>query len=209
MSASSTRYRGGIILSTSVATGGVADKLGNRFEGRCVAYHLLELLAEDIVWLRLESIGDENEGVDYWTGMTDGTRHAVQCKRKFKSEGRWTIANLKAAGVLAKAATQLQDPSVRFIFASSDQAAELRQLSEMARFGREAPDQFFKTTLEVKEHKNELLRFCVAVSLDSSTSVGKFQATDLLARIDTFLLPEQGHGPNIFWPDDFAPALLL
>ena len=46
--------------------GGLADKLGNRYEGRWVATQLLRLLNEEIRSVTVEAIGDDERGVDLW-----------------------------------------------------------------------------------------------------------------------------------------------
>ena len=61
-------------------SGGYADKLGNRFEGRWVVRQLLLLLNEQIRSVTLESVGDDEAGVDLWIERLDGVREAQQCK---------------------------------------------------------------------------------------------------------------------------------
>lgn len=56
--------------------GGYADKLGNRYEGRWVARQLLLLLNEQIQSVTLESVGDDEAGVDLWIERNDGGREA-------------------------------------------------------------------------------------------------------------------------------------
>src|SRR5438477_511706 len=66
----------------STATGGRADKLGNRYEGLWVANTLIRLLAEEIRTVQMEALGDDERGVDLWVTNNDGWREAYQCKRK-------------------------------------------------------------------------------------------------------------------------------
>jgi len=44
--------------------GGIADKLGNRYEGRWVAKQFLRLLNEEIQSVTIELIGPNEQGVD-------------------------------------------------------------------------------------------------------------------------------------------------
>lgn len=62
--------------------GGRADKLENRHEGRWVAKQLLRLLREEIKSVTIESIGDDEQGVDLWVELNDGKRQAQQCKAR-------------------------------------------------------------------------------------------------------------------------------
>ncbi len=52
----------------------MADKLGNRYEGRWVAKQLLRLLNEDIKSVTVELIGPDEEGVDLLVVKEDGVR---------------------------------------------------------------------------------------------------------------------------------------
>jgi len=80
--------------------GGRADKFGNRHESRWVAKQLLRLLNEEINSVIIESIGDDEKGVDLWIELKDGRRQAQQCKARNKSKELWSINDLKTQGIL-------------------------------------------------------------------------------------------------------------
>src|SRR5262245_11212975 len=110
----------------TVEGGGRADKLGNRYEGRWVARSLLLALAGELVSVTVESVGDDERGVDLWLARVDGTREAQQCKRKNWHKGRWTVSDLRARGVLGHLAHQLRrDPRHHFTLVSGDRAPDL------------------------------------------------------------------------------------
>lgn len=67
--------------------GGMADKLGNRYEGRWVAKQLLRLLNEEIQSLTIELIGPNEQGVDLLVVKKDGTRQLQQCKARLGIRG--------------------------------------------------------------------------------------------------------------------------
>ena len=100
--------------------GGYADKLGNRYEGRWVARQMLLLLSEQLTSITLESVGDDEAGVDLWITRLDGTREAQQCKAENGTKFNWSLRDLSSRGVLSHLKTQLQrDPAHRFAFVSS------------------------------------------------------------------------------------------
>jgi len=59
-------------------SGGMSDKLGNRYEGLWIANKLLSLLDEQIQSVTIEGIGNDEKGVDVWVQRKDGIREAQQ-----------------------------------------------------------------------------------------------------------------------------------
>src|ERR1044071_4412011 len=97
--------------------GGRADKLGNEFERLWTVRHLIQLLAGSAVSVRIESLGDDERGTEFWVGRPDGTREAHQCKRENASEGRWSVAALEAKRVISNAKFHLNPlPAWLFCF---------------------------------------------------------------------------------------------
>ena len=86
--------------------GGDASKLGNRYEAKWVVRQCIRLLREEILSFSLESIGDDNVGVDVWVTSKDVVRTAYQCKGRDGSNDHWTIGALSS--VIEKANYQLQ-----------------------------------------------------------------------------------------------------
>jgi len=167
----------------SLSTGGHADKLGNRYEGLWVAYKLLHLLSEEVAAVQLEAVGDDERGVDVWVSGRDGSRDAQQCKRKNRAIGKWSIGELTRQGVLSHLATQLQrDRTSRFTLISADPAPELRSLCDTARSAGGDADEYFRQTLAVTAHAENLRRFCQAVSASEHDAVGRQRVFDLLRR---------------------------
>ena len=63
-------------------TGGMSEKLGNRYESRWVAKQLLRLLNEEIKSVTVELIGPDERGVDLLVVDKDGVRQLQQCKAR-------------------------------------------------------------------------------------------------------------------------------
>ena len=120
-------------------TGGWADKLGNRYEGRWTAKQLLLLLAERLQMVQLETEEAVEQRVDLLVGRTDGATEAQQCKKN-NSKNNWSITELARRGVLGGLHSFLiQAPTHRFSFVSNREATDLKRLIEKA---REASDDF-------------------------------------------------------------------
>jgi hypothetical protein len=179
----------------SSSTGGRADKLGNRYEGLWVAYNLIRLLAEEVGAVQLEALGDDERGVDLWVTQKDGTRHAQQCKRKNRAVGKWSVGELARQGVLTYLAEQLRrSPTALFTFVSSHAAAELRELCDAARSAGGDPEAYFRATLAVKAHADNLRKLCGAVGVNSQDAAGRSQAFDLLCRTYTHSFEDSPEG---------------
>src|ERR1700687_3484876 len=114
--------------------GGRADKLGNEFERLWTVRHLIELLSGKASSIKIETLGDDEKGTEFWVVRPTGTREAHQCKRGNASLGNCSVADLERKRVLSNAQLHLdRDPSHRFVFASCDKAPHLSDLCERAR----------------------------------------------------------------------------
>jgi hypothetical protein len=179
----------------SGATGGRADKLGNRYEGLWVANQLLHLLAERITAVQVEAIGEDERGVDVWVTKSDGIREAQQCKRKNRTTGKWGISELSRQGVLGYLSSQLlRDVTIRYTFVSAHPAPELRELCDMARRAGGKADVYFLDTMAVAAHADHLRRFCREVGADPANPSGRQLAFGLLQRTFTHLFEDSPEG---------------
>jgi hypothetical protein len=190
--------------------GGIADKLGNRYEGRWVAFQLLSLLNEKIATVTIEAIGDDEEGVDLWVLQKDGAREAHQCKARNVSKEYWSLADLSSRGVLQKLKTQLsRDPSYKFFFISSIGSELFKDICEFARRSDNDPEKFYQNKIlqagkDVRKCFNE---FCEYLLLDPTKEEELFQIFDLLNRTFINVYPDD----QIRWQSllDRADYLLI
>lgn len=112
--------------------GGAADKFGALYEGRRTVYAMLDILEGRASSIRLEPPGEEGKGVEYWL-RTGQEVEFCQVKRQLGSEGHWSIAALKAAGVLAAFLGRLNaDESAVCVFVSTHAADQLDELVHRA-----------------------------------------------------------------------------
>lgn len=125
--------------------GGIADKLGNRYEGRWLATQLLSLLDEKILSVTVEAIGDDERGVDLWIVQKNGVRQAHQCKARNASKEFWDISDLAGRGVLANLQYQLDRDLDHEIFFVSSVGSELfKYLCDFARRSADNPTLFYQ-----------------------------------------------------------------
>ena len=74
--------------------GGEADKIGNRYEGAWTVARLLEVLAGQVEWVRLEPLGDLGRGVEFILRRHGGAAEAHQVKRQTGNANEWNVGNL-------------------------------------------------------------------------------------------------------------------
>src|SRR3546814_12274071 len=80
--------------------GGIADKVGNRYEARWLTHQLLGLLDGTVQSITIEALGDDEQGFEF-SLMRAGGAEWHQCKRQ-TAAGTWSIAALDGAGVLSR-----------------------------------------------------------------------------------------------------------
>ena len=75
--------------------GGASDKFGIRYEGRWTVFNMADVVDERANAIRLEPPAVEDEGAEFWV-RRGALLEYHQVKRQYGTEGRWTIASLKA-----------------------------------------------------------------------------------------------------------------
>ena len=131
--------------------GGIADKIGNRFEARWLIHQLLGLLDGKAISVVIEHVGERDEGFEFSVQRQASTEWH-QCKRQTSSSS-WTIRALDAEGVLANFAAKIAaSPSARCVFVSTDAAKQLKLLTEKLPTARDVPS--FERALSQEETRN-------------------------------------------------------
>ena len=173
--------------------GGYANKLGNRYEGRWVARQMLLLLSEQLASITVESVGEDEVGVDIWITRHDGKREAQQCKAENGTKSQWTLDDLARRGVLTNLKMQLQrDSSFRFAFVSSTPANQLRDLSRSASDSAGKAQTFYDHQIQAgsNDRKHAFSNFCRLIGLSVNKSRDRELAFDLLSRSDFHLFSD-------------------
>ncbi len=111
--------------------GGIAGKLGDRFETKWVVKKLFEVLRGAADALQFEFVDPVNHGIEFWL-VKDGRKEWYQTKKQ-NTDGNWTIRRLEKEGVLATAHAKLSaSSSDRFFFVSETSAKDLDALTKRA-----------------------------------------------------------------------------
>jgi hypothetical protein len=112
--------------------GGIADKIGNRFEAKWAVRHLLEVFFAKAKAIRFESIDPTDHGVEFSVKRDDFVEWH-QTKR-CEGGGNWTVNRLRCEGVLDAALTKLtSDDKHVFVFVSETPAKVLHDLPGKAK----------------------------------------------------------------------------
>lgn len=190
--------------------GGMADKLGNRYEGRWLVSKLLSLMNEKILSITVEAIGDDERGVDLWIVENNGVRQAHQCKARNGSKEYWDIGDLASRGVLGSLKYQLdRDPTHKFFFVSSVGAELFRSICDFARRSDNNPNLFYQEKIlkRGRDVQKCFNKFCDYLSLNPAEKSDRVQAFQYLKRIYVTLYPDdQGTWQYLL---DLTDSLLL
>ena len=161
--------------------GGAAAKLGHRYEMWWTLSELVRMLRGETDSLRPEPPGVD--GVEFIVKAGGGQEYH-QAKRSHPS-GKWSVAMLASAGVLANMGKLLIGNRHRFVFVSGSDARELADLCEGAA-NAESFEEFDKQFLRAEPRASNYRRV-----LDDWDCDGR-DAWDVLRRIDVRTTSEQG-----------------
>lgn len=179
--------------------GGIADKLGNRYEGRWVARQLLRLLNEEIQFVAVELIGPDEYGVDLRVIEKDGTRQLQQCKARFSRYKSLTIAALRTKGILEYLKCHLsRDSKQEFVLVSAIPGRALADICDSARNSNDNPNDFFQYQIQEvgKERRTIFHDFCDALELDPNKEDELKTAFDYLKRTYIEFYPDSRETKN-------------
>ncbi|WP_460796873.1 NACHT domain-containing protein, partial [Nocardioides pacificus] len=115
------------------AGGGVADKLGNKYELAWAVHHALRCIQDERRSITLEDLDPElADGSEFTYVDEHGTVTVTQVKRQNSITDHWTIAALRSRGIFA-AARRHVEAGREYHFSSMTPCGALRVLSEWTR----------------------------------------------------------------------------
>lgn len=128
-----------VLIGVDVFAGGIADKLGNRYEAKWLVRQLLDVIGGKAQSLRYEGISASFSGFEFAL-RRGGVIEWHQTKIN-NPNGNWTIAALKREGVLSafKARLSANDNDV-CVFVSQDPAKDIAALAEKAKIASNAKE---------------------------------------------------------------------
>lgn len=111
--------------------GGIAGKLGNRYEAKWLVRALMDVIADKAHWLNFESVETDYQGFEFAIARGEITEwHQTKIN---SPAGNWTINALKKEGVLKAFSNRLSaDENAHCFFVSQDNAKDFRTLTEKA-----------------------------------------------------------------------------
>ena len=166
-------------------SGGAADKLGNRYEAYWTVRQLLRVLTGEAGEIRIEPPGVDK--MEFWLSVED-TREFHQAKRRHP-EGAWTLARLRDDGLLDAVFRRLKGGADTFVFVSSSDAPQLRDLSEAARDAA-SQEEFKREFLKADSRQTPFGQLLEIWRCDSSTARELLRRTKVRT-IDEWTLREE------------------
>jgi hypothetical protein len=121
---------------SDVFAGGIADKLGNRYEAKWLVCQFLDVFGGKAQSIRYEGISKAFRGFEFALNRGDQVEwHQTKIKNP---NGNWTLSALKREGVMAAFRQRLTvDENSRCIFVSEDPARDIRTLADKAAVANE------------------------------------------------------------------------
>lgn len=116
--------------------GGIADKLGNKYESAWLIRNFIDVLSADSAWIRTEGITKEFKGFEFAVGKTDYVEwHQTKIST---GGGNWTIASLTREGVLQSFKSRFEaNNNDKCYFVSEDPAKGLHMLASKAKIAND------------------------------------------------------------------------
>jgi hypothetical protein len=148
-----------------VFAGGIADKLGNRYEAKWLVRQLLDVIGGKAQAVRYEGINASFDGFEFAVRRGDVVEwHQTKINNP---NGNWTVAALQREGVLSAFKARLSaDDSSRCLFISQDPANDIGRLSEKARIASDFKEYQAALGKGHTEKFNELQRNWAVVPQD-------------------------------------------
>ena len=168
--------------------GGPADKLGNRYEKWWTLSVLVRMLQGHAGAIRIEEPGaHKTEFV-----VTTGARRELHQVKRSHPNGKWSLAALRADGVLEAIGRQLAGNEDRFVFASASDARELSELCEAANSARSA-EEFKGEFLKARARKENFASLLKDWRCDEHT------AMDYLRRVEVHVIDDRQIEEKVTW----------
>ena len=176
--------------------GGYSDKLGNRYEGRWVVLQMVHVVGGLQRSVTVESVGDDERGVDLWVESNRGDKEAQQCKGALGNKSQWKISDLCSKGILADLQFQLErNCRNRFTLVSSVPATTLSDLCRRAADSTGVATDFYEHQVKTsKPLLKEFQFFCRCLKLDPQSPLDVEEAYRLLERSGFHLFTDDSEG---------------
>ncbi|WP_336029421.1 hypothetical protein [Acinetobacter pittii] len=154
----------------SLEPGGLAEKIGNRYESSWVAFQLLRLLDEKISYVQVEPIGPDEDAVDVIIGNLDGYKEHHQCKIGNLSDDAWSLSTLQSKELLTKGFQHILSGSKSYKVVSRIGFRILEDICESARHSTGSSSDFYNYQIQnISEERRKLFsELCTKLELNLS-----------------------------------------
>lgn len=172
---------------------GRADKSGNRFEVKWVIYLIMQVLNEELDYIVLEPLGDDERGIDIWVGKKDGTREGQQCKGRNGSKECWDYGTANAKGIFTNWKYQLDRDELHTVALVSPLAFTfLEDLIERAKNTSDNPRDFYYNRVlnSSKEFIDFFKNFCRVMDINPEEDFGLVKCISYIKRIACHQVPD-------------------
>lgn len=190
----------GVVCNMPFEKGGRADKNGNKYEKRWVIYQILKVIEEELISVELESIGEDEEGIDLWITFPDGSREGQQCKGRNASKEEWDISSLKSKNIIKNWKKQLDRcDSNKVSLVSPLSCTMLEDLINRANNTNGKPQDFLKYQIEKsnKEFKKFFYGYCDEVNLSAAVETDLCQIINYLTRTSYHQVADSFHKKTV------------
>lgn len=172
--------------SMAFEVGGRADKMGNRFEFNWTISKLLDVIEEQANYIEIETIGEDEQGIDLWICDKKGNREGQQCKARNGNKEYWTYAAINAKGILDKWKKHLSTPNNSVSLVSPLSFIQLEDVTQRARNTNiDKPKLFYEFQIKKSGKTTQTFfdEICHKWEIDCNTSSGNIKAIDYFSRI--------------------------
>jgi len=161
--------------------GGIAGKMGDTYEAKWIARHLLDVIEGKAEWIKYEGVSPEDAGFEFSVSR-NGIIEWHQNKRTI-SNGNWTIKKLSDEGIFENFKRNLiADKTCKSVFVSQDSASQLREITSDSRIANSYDE--FKKEIANKEQKQ------IIDELEKVWNINGEEAWKMLKRIEVITIPE-------------------
>lgn len=167
--------------------GGRADKMGNRYEIRCIIYEMLKVLREVNYSIVIEALGDDEVGTDILITDLSGKKEHQQCKVRNASKEFWSISDLSTRNILNTWKKQLErDGSRTVALVSAVGCTHIVDLHDRAINSTNNPNDFYEYQIKTasKEFQDSYTEFCKGMGLVISENIDVAKSVDYMRRIN-------------------------
>lgn len=166
--------------------GGRADKMGNRYEIRCIIYEMLKVLKEVNYSIVIEALGNDEVGTDILITDCEGRKEHQQCKVRNASKEYWSIADLKSHNILKNWKRQLErDDNRKVALVSAVGCTHIVDLHNRAVNSTDNPNDFYEYQVKSggKEIQDSYEYFCQGMGIEDFKIADIAKSIDFLQRI--------------------------